>query len=109
MVFLKRTTNWSRPVIAYCRSKVLQNAEMEHSAILLTFIKLPFVIRYLFFLYFEWAFCTGFTVFVVQGFHGSKFVDKYRQILIERYGYGETVLDIHVVLICSRSLNGPHG
>ena len=37
---LKKNTNWfSRPSIAYCRSKVLQNAPGGVS----TFIKLPFV------------------------------------------------------------------
>ena len=35
----KKTKNWfSRPIIAKCRSKVLQNAPREHSAILWTFI-----------------------------------------------------------------------
>ena len=34
-----------------------------HSAILLTFIKLPFVIKKFVFSLFEWLFYTGFTVF----------------------------------------------
>ena len=34
-----------RQIIAECRSKVLQNAQWEHSAILSIFIKLPFVIK----------------------------------------------------------------
>ena len=35
----------------------------EHYAILSTFIKLPFVIQFIFcFVYFEWSFYTGFTV-----------------------------------------------
>ena len=34
-----------RQIIAECRSKVLQNALSEHSAILSTFIKLPFVLK----------------------------------------------------------------
>ena len=38
----------------YCR--------MEHSAILLTFIKLPFVIKVFVLSIFEWPFYTGFTV-----------------------------------------------
>ena len=42
---LKKTITWfSRPIIAQCMSKVLQNAP-RHSAILLTFIKLPLVIK----------------------------------------------------------------
>ena len=41
---LKKTKKWfSRPIITYCKSKELQNAQREHSAILLTFIKLQFV------------------------------------------------------------------
>ena len=41
----------------YCR--MLQG---EHSAILLTFIKLPFVIKIFLWSIFEWSFYTGFTV-----------------------------------------------
>ena len=42
----KKTKNWlSRLIIAKCRSKVLQNAPKEHSAILSTFIKLPFAVK----------------------------------------------------------------
>ena len=40
----KKTNNWfSRLIIAKCMSKVLQNAPREHSAILSTFTKLPFI------------------------------------------------------------------
>ena len=39
----KKTIFFLIPIIAKCRPKVLQNAPREHSAILLTFIKLPFV------------------------------------------------------------------
>ena len=42
----------------YCR--MLQG---EHSAILLTFIKLPFVIKIFVLSNFEWPFYTGFTVY----------------------------------------------
>ena len=41
----------------YCR--MLQG---EHSALLLTFIKLPFVIKFFVLSIFEWPFYTGFTV-----------------------------------------------
>ena len=41
----------------YCR--MLQG---EHSAILLTFIKLPFVIKIFGLTFFEWQFYTGYTV-----------------------------------------------
>ena len=44
-------------------SKVLQNAR-EHSAILSTFIKLPFVIQIFVMSIFEWPVYTGFTVHV---------------------------------------------
>ena len=42
----KNTKNWfSRPIIAYFRSKIFQNVFLEHSAILMTFIKLQFVFK----------------------------------------------------------------
>ena len=57
------TKNWfSRPISAKCRSKVLQNAPIEHSAILLTFIKLPFLKTFVLSI-FEWPLQTGFTLF----------------------------------------------
>ena len=55
-----------RPKIGFqdakCRSKVLQNAPREHSAILSTFIKLPFVFKTFILSIFEWPFKTGFTI-----------------------------------------------
>ena len=42
--------------------KILQNAPREHSAILLTFIKLPFVFKAFVLSIFEWLLKTGFTV-----------------------------------------------
>ena len=60
----KKTKNWfSRPIIAKCRSKVLQNAPREHSAILLIFIKLPFVLKIFVLSIFEWRLKTGFNVY----------------------------------------------
>ena len=41
---------------------MLQNAPREHSAILSTFIKLPFIIKIFVLSIFEWPFYTGFTV-----------------------------------------------
>ena len=41
----------------YCRLH-----QGEHSAILSTFIKLPFVIKVFVLVYFEWPFYTGFTI-----------------------------------------------
>ena len=60
----KKTKSWfSRQLIAKCRSKVLQNAPREHSAILSTFIKLPFVLKTFVLSIFEWPLKTGLTVF----------------------------------------------
>ena len=39
---------------------------LEHSAILSTFIKLPFVIKIFVLSVFEWPFKTGFTVFIFK-------------------------------------------
>ena len=54
---LKKSKNWfSRPTIDLCRAKVLQNA------ILLTFIKLPFIVKIFVLSIFEWLLKTGFNV-----------------------------------------------
>ena len=45
-----------------CRSKVLQNAPREHSAILSTFIKLPYSIKTFVLSIFKWPLKTGLTV-----------------------------------------------
>ena len=64
-VTLKKTENWFQDQLAlnagqkYCRM-----LHGEHSAILLTFIKLPFVIKIFVLSVFEWPFYTGFTVHV---------------------------------------------
>ena len=59
----KKTKNWfSRPTIAKCISKVLQNAPRELSAILSTSIKLPSVFKTFVLSIFEWLLKTGFTV-----------------------------------------------
>ena len=47
---------------SYCLMQVKNIAEGEHSAILLTFIKLPFVIKIFVLSIFEWPFYTGFTL-----------------------------------------------
>ena len=57
---------YSRQIIAQCRSKVLQNAPREHSAILSTFIKLPFVFKT-----FVCLFLIGFTVSHSEKFNKS--------------------------------------
>ena len=56
--------------IAEC--SLLQNAPREHSAILLTFIKLPFVFNTFVLTIFEWLLKIGFTVHVISGFESSQ-------------------------------------
>ena len=46
----------------YCRM-----LQVEHSAIILTFIKIPFIIKNIVLSIFEWPFYTGFTVYVTVG------------------------------------------
>ena len=45
---------------------------LEHSAILLTFIKLPFVVKTFVLSFFEWPFYTGFTVHCICIIQGLK-------------------------------------
>ena len=47
----------------YAGQKYCRMLQGEHSTILLTFIKLPFVIKIFILSIFEWPFYTGFTVF----------------------------------------------
>ena len=61
-------------IFAQCRSKVLQNAPREHSAILLTFIKLLFVFKAIVLYIFEWPLKTGFTVFSIYSPLAETFV-----------------------------------
>ena len=57
----KKIKIWfSKPIIAF--AEILQNAPREHSAILSTFIKLPFAIKTFVLSVFEWPLKTGFTV-----------------------------------------------
>ena len=56
----------------YCR--MLQG---EHSAILLTFIKLPFVIKIFILSIFEWPFYTGFTVYASKQDLGTYHMHKF--------------------------------
>ena len=75
MASLKKTENWfSRSLNAgqkYCR--MLQG---ERSAILLTFIKLPFVIKFFVLSVFEWPFYTGFTVLLSKA--GKKILKRFK-------------------------------
>ena len=57
----------------------------EHCAILVTFIKLPFVIKIFVLSIFEWPFCTGFTVISINTVTlDSEAARKTVQILIRR-------------------------
>ena len=77
------TKNWfSRPIIALCRSEVLQNAPREHSAILLAFIKLPFVFKTFVLSVLELPLKTSFTVLYLKQFitkKSPKFPIHYRE------------------------------
>ena len=68
--FVKQTLS-KRPKIGFqdqlslnAGQKYCRMLQKEHSAILLTFIKLPFVIKIFVSSIFEWPFYTGFTVFL---------------------------------------------
>ena len=62
MATLKKTENWfSRPLSLNAGQKYSRMLQVEHSAILLTFIKVPFVIKIFVLSIFEWPFYTGFT------------------------------------------------
>ena len=59
--------SWDAPLGFQDQYHLKQNAPsrmppLEHSAILLTFIKLPFVVKIFVLSIFEWPFYTGFTV-----------------------------------------------
>ena len=71
-LYSKTCVKWplsKRPKFGF-QDQILLNADQkycrmlhgEHSAILSTFIKLPFVIKIFVLSIFEWPFCTGFTV-----------------------------------------------
>ena len=58
----------------------------EHSAILLIFIKLPFVIKIFVLSIFEWPFYTGFTVFIyAKNFDRKKIQLKHQVNLTQEY------------------------
>ena len=65
----------------------------EHSAILLTFIKLPFVIKIFVLSIFEWPFYTGFTVYA--SLHEAVHFGSYkvtRLFNLFEQGYGSLIL-----------------
>ena len=64
--------------------KVLQNAPREHSAILSTSIKLPFVVKTFVLSFYEWPLKTGFTV--IHILHCCRFArlhETYSEIDVE--------------------------
>ena len=63
MATLKKTKNWfSNQLLLDAGQKYCRMLPLEHSAILLTFIKLPFVLQFFVLSMFEWPFYTGFTI-----------------------------------------------
>ena len=52
----------------------MQNARREHSAILSTFIKVPFVFKTFVLSIFEWPLKTGFTVYSIGDVDHTEFV-----------------------------------
>ena len=55
--------------------------QVEHSAILLTFIKLPFVIKIFVLSIFEWPFYTGLTVYAYTGMMLVKMIKIGRSVV----------------------------
>ena len=91
MVYSKTCVKWplsKRPEIGFQNQLSLNAGQkycgmlMEYSAILSTFIKLPFVIKIFVLPIFEWPFYTGFTVYMTNVFlstipmQGCNFVVK---------------------------------
>ena len=83
----------------------MQNAPREHSAILSTFIKLPFVFKTIVLSIFEWPLKTGFTV-VGFSVHGK--VKLYFQY-INCVSDGRKVAGPHYNLVRNRSMERPYG
>ena len=66
MAALKKTTNGFQDQLShYAGQKYCRMLQWEHSAILSTFIKLPFVITIFVLPIFEWPFYTGFNVHIL--------------------------------------------
>ena len=71
MATLKKTINWFSQWLN-AGQKFCRMLQREHSAIFLTFIKLPFVIKIFVLSISEWLFYTGFTVrYLVADSHRS--------------------------------------
>ena len=60
--------------IPLMQAKVLQNVPKEHSAMLSTFIKLPFVFKTFVLSNFELPLTTGFTVFLIFFYNKSSII-----------------------------------
>ena len=86
----------------YCRSinagqKYCRMLQAEHSTILLTFIKLPFVIKLFVLFIFEWPFYTGFTVMQKRQaceFCSVSLVSLRHPLLIKLIDYVKNVLEL---------------
>ena len=62
----------------------MQNVPREHSAMLSTFIKLPFVVETFVLFIFEWSFKTAFTVFRIFNFFNF-LIYNFDQIYIKKH------------------------
>ena len=65
--------------------------QREHSAILLTFIKLPVVIKTFVMSILEWSFYTGFTVLLVYNTVWPNKCTAHKSVLIQILGFNKTV------------------
>ena len=83
--------------------KVLQNAPREHSAILLTFIKLPFIIKTFLLPIFEWPLKTGFTVVKSSLAVG---LAKFVPIKLRIFSYPSVLMYMFLVLKRTVSMRG---
>ena len=73
----------------YCR--MLQG---EHSAILLTFIKVPFVIKIFVLSIFVWPFYTGFTVHSFKKIHCERCGDKVLSVYVLKFTKMKRLMEI---------------
>ena len=67
MATLNKTENWfSSQLLFNAGQRYCRMLQWEHSAVLLTFIKIPLVIDMFVVFVFEWPFYTGFTVYLTK-------------------------------------------
>ena len=74
----------------------MQNAPREHSAILLTFIKLPFVFKIFVLSIFEWLLKTGFTVLLSMNRKANPCI--YCPAVLSRHFLWHTCYNVNIVI-----------